>query len=61
MAKIDLKWNFSIFFAKSHFLNVIVQKTASNVFHDLKNVKITLKSSKIVQFWPFLANFSHIL
>jgi hypothetical protein len=48
------------FFEKSHF--VYCSKTASNVFHDLKNVKIALKKfEKIGQFLPFLDNFSHIL
>jgi hypothetical protein len=42
MAKKDQTLNFSIFFfAKSHLLNAIVLKlTVSNMFHDLKNIKI---------------------
>jgi hypothetical protein len=32
-------------------------KTVSNVFHDLKNVKIAAKKMKIGQFLPILATF----
>jgi hypothetical protein len=53
--KINQKWNLSIFFKKLH------SKTVSDVFHDLKNVKIAEKSLNIGQFLHILANFSHIL
>jgi hypothetical protein len=48
------------------FLKILIfecsrSKTVLGVFHDLKNVKIALKSLKIGQFELFLANFSHIL
>jgi hypothetical protein len=53
LAKIDQKSKVSIFL-KNSFLFSIRSKTVSNVFHDLKNVKIAEKSS--VNF----NNFSHI-
>jgi hypothetical protein len=31
-------------------------KNVSDLFQDLKNVKIATKSLKICQFWPILAN-----
>jgi hypothetical protein len=60
MAKIDKKWNFSIFL-KSFIVKCNRSKMVSNVFHGLKNVKIAEKSLKIGQLLPIVANFSHIL
>jgi hypothetical protein len=56
LAKIVQKWNFSIFLKNLNFLRNRT-KTVSNVFHDLKNVKIAAKSLKIGQFLPILATF----
>jgi hypothetical protein len=60
LAKIDQKWNFSIFLKKSHFF-LYSFKTVCGVFHDMKNVKNCQKSLKIGHFWHILANFGHIL
>jgi hypothetical protein len=60
MAKIDQKWNFSIFL-KSFIVECNRSKTVWDVFHGLKNVKIAEKSLKIGQLLPIVANFSHIL
>jgi hypothetical protein len=51
LTEIDQKLNFTIF-VKSHFF----WKTVSDVFHDLKNVKIAKKGSKIGQLLPIVAN-----
>jgi hypothetical protein len=42
LAKIDQKWKFSIFFAKSHILKCNRSRTVWDVLHDLKNVKIAV-------------------
>jgi hypothetical protein len=42
-------------------ISIFLKSNRSNVFHDLKNVKIAEKSLKIGQFLPILAHFSHIL
>jgi hypothetical protein len=39
------------------FYYCIRSKNVSNVFHDLKNVKIAKRSLKISLFWPILATF----
>jgi hypothetical protein len=48
--------NFFDFFEKSLKKLCNGTRTVSNVFHDLKNVKIAAKSLKIGQFLPILAN-----
>jgi hypothetical protein len=53
--------NFLDFFFKSFIFEYNHAKTVCGVFHDLKNVKIAEKSSKISQLLQILANFSHIL
>jgi hypothetical protein len=53
LAKLTKKEIFG-FFLKSHFFNVIILK----LFHDLKNVKIAVKSLKIGQLLPILDNFN---
>jgi hypothetical protein len=59
LAKIDQKWNFSIFFAKLIFY-VKGSKTVWDVFHGLRNVKIAGKRLKIGQFLPHFMNLNHI-
>jgi hypothetical protein len=54
VAKMDQKWNFSIFL-KSLIFKCNRSKTVS--FHDLKNVKIAEKCLKIGQLLPIFATF----
>jgi hypothetical protein len=54
LAKPHQNLNFSIFW-------LFRSKNVSNMFHDLKNLRIAQRSLKICQFRPILASFSYIL
>jgi hypothetical protein len=63
LAKIDQKWNFSIFLKKSHFVIVFVQNCMGCVPRSEKCEKLSKKFenrlilANFVQIWPILATF----